>query len=174
MTTPEEAVATAQRWARAVLRQIDRLVDARAAVDDGSLTAEDWWAWRNDAHFMLNAADHLGDALRDAHLQDRYSEIDWVYVNHLRNAWEHDDDRQLYRDAYGAPHGSSVWSPGQPGYIDELNVATLRRVARHFLDHHRREVDQAEQRLKAAMESSPSELQLAPHRGHPGTRLVPD
>ena len=108
---PDQDRLKARRWANAVLRQIDRVIEARSVLDDATdldHIPEDVWRWRDDGHFTLVAADHLGDALVAAGLADQFREVDWTYVNHVRNAWEHDDDRGLYRRDYGWPHGSAV------------------------------------------------------------------
>lgn len=131
----------AYRWAAAVERQADRMVEARRPIDAGDATDEalaEAWRWLDDAHFLLIAAGQLHKRLEALGWTTSYTRVDWQYLIHLRNAWEHDDDRGWYRREYRWPHGTGVWGAGQPGFLDDLNVSELLKVTAHVRDRVRR------------------------------------
>lgn len=88
--------------------------------------------WRDEAHFLLIALGHLGEALDAAEIRDLGLHLDWQYIRHLRNAWEHDDDRGLYESDYGARHGRARWRERGVDRLDfDAIAADLQLLSAH-------------------------------------------
>jgi len=113
------------------------MVDARVPIIDGDEITDrqmrDVWTWPDEAHFLLIAAGHLGTSVAALGWTEDYA-VDWSYITHLRNAWEHRDDRGWYLRDYSMPHGSAVWSGGSPGFIDQLRVDDLVKVGAAIIE----------------------------------------
>jgi hypothetical protein len=126
--------ARIERWLGAAIRQFERLMthDGLGEDPDPESVHRRFLEWRDEAHFLVIALGHLGEALDAAGIRDLGLQLDWLYIRHLRNAWEHDDDRGLYERDYGARHGKARWRERRVDRLDfEVIAQDLRLLHQH-------------------------------------------
>lgn len=149
----------ARAWAKACLRQVDRFSDAYRRTHAGrdvdptlpaDGTARD--EMLTEGYLLVMATDRLRSRLErgvHADLLDQFTEPQAIqlgpvdrdpydgatYVQHLRNAHAHDDDRRYFVDTYGLSSNLVIgtnWDPGQVVF-GGLDVGAARRSVEAIL-----------------------------------------